>query len=103
MRGRDPIDEEKLRTMVVFVDNDQGYLLWLAGHPNGYVINSHRHPRPSYLVLHRATCHTINGVAHPHGALTSYPKTCFLTRQAALAWVPQEWAGSLWECGHCDP
>jgi len=89
--------------MVVFLDNDEGYLLWLAENPNGYVINSDRQPRARYLVLHRATCPKINGVARPNDALTSYRKTCFLTRRCALASVQREWAGSPRKCGHCRP
>jgi hypothetical protein len=42
-----------------FTDDDPGYLRWLADNPDGFVLNTERTPRPTYLMLHRATCHTI--------------------------------------------
>jgi hypothetical protein len=46
--------------IIEFMDNDQGYVAWLADHPDGFVLNCERPPRPSYLTLHRATCWTIS-------------------------------------------
>lgn len=49
--------------VIQFRDDDQGYLQWLAGHQvtDAFVLNAERNPGPGYLVLHRATCNTING------------------------------------------
>ncbi len=44
-----------------FEDDDDGYLHWLGTHPDLHVLNTARNPTPAYLVLHRATCHTISG------------------------------------------
>jgi hypothetical protein len=44
-----------------FVDDDAGYLAWLAGHPADFVINTGRSPSAAYLMLHRASCRTISG------------------------------------------
>jgi len=44
-----------------FRDDDSGYLKWLTAHPDGFVLNAARNPTPAYLVLHRASCDTING------------------------------------------
>jgi hypothetical protein len=44
-----------------FVDDDDGYLEWLAAHPDGFVINVERSPQTAYIVLHRASCRTISG------------------------------------------
>lgn len=84
-----------------FLDDDAGYQQWLAGHPVGFVVNSYAHPTPSYLVLHRATCWTINGLAGAGNALTSYRKTCFRTRRQASDWAEGRWPGRLRRCGHC--
>ena len=46
-------------SVVVFRDDDAGYLQWLKAHPSGFVLNAARRPRPDYLVLHRANCRTI--------------------------------------------
>lgn len=47
--------------VVVFRDDDDGYLACLAAHPVGFVLNVNRSPRPDYLILHRASCRTISG------------------------------------------
>lgn len=44
-----------------FVDDDGGYLEWLEAHPDGFVINTARSPRPAHVMLHRASCRTISG------------------------------------------
>jgi hypothetical protein len=44
-----------------FVDDDKGYLAWLAEHPGGYVVNLLRLGSSGPLMLHRATCSTIRG------------------------------------------
>lgn len=44
-----------------FVDDDCGYLDWLAANPQGFVINAARNTTAAYLVLHRASCYTIGG------------------------------------------
>ena len=43
-----------------FVNDDDGYLRWLAQNPDGFVVNSNRVPVGSYLILHRASCKWIN-------------------------------------------
>ncbi|WP_375289777.1 hypothetical protein [Qipengyuania sp.] len=42
-----------------FIDNDDGYTVWLKDHPSGFVLNVRRNPGASYAVLHRALCQTI--------------------------------------------
>ena len=44
-----------------FVDDDDGYEEWLAGHPTGFVLNVERSPRAANIMLHRAVCYTISG------------------------------------------
>ena len=34
-----------------FVDNDAGYLDWIAQNPDGFVLNTYRKPTPGYLKL----------------------------------------------------
>jgi hypothetical protein len=61
-----------------FVDDDPGYLAWIAAHPDGYVLNSERKPTARYLVLHRATCHTMapRRATDRRTWTISYRKTC---------------------------
>lgn len=45
--------------VLVFDNDDAGYLEWLAEHPEGFVLNTRRSKAPDAMVLHRATCSTI--------------------------------------------
>ena len=84
-----------------FVDDDEGYLAWLREHPRGYVVNAERRPRSEYLVLHRATCHTISGKA---GSWTkTYTKVCAKTVADLDAWAHTETGGYPSRCGFCPP
>jgi hypothetical protein len=60
-----------------FVDDDAGYLGWLADHPQGFVLNTGRSPSAAYLMLHRASCGSIRGT--PARGITftgDYSKVC---------------------------
>jgi len=46
-------------TVIVFEDDDDAYLRWVAEHPDGYVVNMRRRLDPNYIILHRADCPTI--------------------------------------------
>lgn len=84
-----------------FLDDDEGYFTWLAGNAQGYVINCHANPRPTYLVLHRADCRHIQSKKRRR-ATCDYCKVCATEEQAL-----QEWAttlgGSLARCRFCEP
>jgi hypothetical protein len=63
--------------MEQFVDDDPGYLDWVARHPDGFVINTGRAPTASYLMLHRARCGTITGRPARGTTFTGdYAKVC---------------------------
>ena len=48
--------------VVVFIDDDPGYLAWVAANPDGFVLNSSlTSPRTLSHVVHRATCTSITG------------------------------------------
>lgn len=42
-----------------FMNDDDGYAVWLKDHPTGFVLNVRRNPGASYTVLHCAACQTI--------------------------------------------
>jgi hypothetical protein len=88
--------------IVEFMDNDNGYLVWLASHGDGFVLNCGRPPSPSYLVLHRATCGTISGTPSPGRRWTlSYQKVCADALAELGAWARQISEPS--DCGICNP
>jgi hypothetical protein len=65
-------------SMLHFVHDDVGYLAWLSGHPDGFVINTYSSPSPAYLKLHQATCSTISRLQPSAKTFTDgqYSKIC---------------------------
>ncbi len=61
-----------------FRSDDDGYLAWLASHPDGYVTNILGSYSLSTSRTHRADCHTINGRPARGGMWTGpkYVKWC---------------------------
>jgi len=95
-----------------FVDDDTSYLRWLAGHRNGYILNCGRTPRPNYLMLHRASCHTISGTparlgtwnGMGHNVWTgAYMKACASGRTELEQWALRKTGGRVRPCNFCRP
>lgn len=68
-------------TITIFDNDDRAYLKWLSSHPEGFVVNGRRKFDPDYLVLHRATCGSVNvfrGMEEKPGGFTerNYVKLC---------------------------
>src|ERR1035441_8706919 len=72
------VDRTKMISMLHFVHDDVGYLAWLSGHPDGFVINTYSSPSPAYLKLHQATCSTISRLQPSAKTFTDgqYSKIC---------------------------
>lgn len=84
-----------------FVDNDLGYQRWLEMHPDLYVLNAERTLRPSYLMLHRATCRTISGTPARGAQWTAdYIKVCG-PRADLEAFARHDVGGTARACGLC--
>ncbi|MGN9890413.1 hypothetical protein [Micromonospora sp. L31] len=84
-----------------FVDDDAGYLDWLAAHPDGFVINTLRKPGPAYLVLHRANCSAIGGLpTYGRQWTAAYAKICG-DRDELEAFARQGLGGEATLCGRC--
>jgi hypothetical protein len=84
-----------------FRDNDEGYLTWLSDHPDDFVLNADRGPRPTYLRLHRATCRTITGApARGQRWTGDYIKVCG-GRDELTAWAASEAHGEAQSCPIC--
>ena len=83
-----------------FVDDDAGYLGWLAEHPGGFVLNTTRTPSAAYLMLHRATCWTITRLQPRATTFTGvYSKLC--GSRAELESEARRLGGSAKFCGLC--
>lgn len=83
-----------------FVDDDRGYLAWLAHHPDGFVINTERSPTATYLMLHRAGCGTINGRPARGTSFTGdYTKLC--GERGELEGFARQLGGQAQPCMRC--
>jgi pimeloyl-ACP methyl ester carboxylesterase len=97
-RAHSPADPGSVRE---FIDDDDGYLAWLADHPDGFVINTARHPTPSYIVIHRAQCRTISGTPARGGHWTlDYIKLCG-ERAELESYARGTIGGPAHACGSC--
>ena len=74
--------------LIEFIEDDQGYIAWLADHSEGYVLNCGRPPQPSYLKLHKATCPRINGASGRRWTF-AYQKVCGDSFGEADDWARQ--------------
>jgi len=45
-----------VNVIVEFMDNDKGYVAWLAEHPDGFVLNCDRQPSPRTVTIHVPKC-----------------------------------------------
>ncbi len=87
--------------MQQFVDDDNGYIRWLAGHPDGFVLNTERTPKASYLMLHRSTCHSISQLSGRATQWTGpYIKHCG-DRGELETVARHQFGGEPSPCGHC--
>ena len=88
---------------VQFVDDDQGYLRWLAQNPGGFVVNSSRFPTSNYLKLHRASCKHINIGVENNWTTTGYIKTCSTDPATLDDWAVGATGSGLSPCRVCRP
>jgi hypothetical protein len=87
-------------SVVVFRDDDAGYLSWLAAHPDGFVLNIARALSAADARLHHASCRTLPRAAA--GALThSYVKVCSTSRPDLDMWITRNARGPVRTCGTC--
>ena len=90
--------------MLIFLNDDRAYLYWVAHHRHGFVLDGKRKPRPSHLMVHRATCQEIKSAASrhtTHWTTGSRLKACSLDRNELQAWAVEE-TGAAPEGCHCN-
>jgi hypothetical protein len=88
--------------MILFERDEAGYKEWVRRHPTGFVVNHHARPKPHYLILHRATCHTITGVPTRGTTWTTpYVKRCAEQRTELEHWAKSALAATLQPCAFC--
>lgn len=91
-----------------FEDDDQGYLSWVADHPEGLVVNCLKNRSGGYLVLHRATCRHIATPNRSNWTTNEYMKVCAPDEADLARWVARgNFSRTLTDpearCGNCRP
>ena len=99
-----PIAKHTLRVLI-FEDNDLGYLRWVEKNDSGYVVNAKRVMArdDDWVVLHKATCSTIKGEPSRGEVWTSgqYLKVCSRSKDLALEWVRRNYVSKAHNCDRC--
>jgi hypothetical protein len=100
LRTESPMLANHPQTITVFKDDDRGFFGWLDRHPDGYLINCDRAPKPNYLVLHRPSCpHFDRG---PGVRWTKdYIKVCSAERADLEEWAAGTVGGEVTLCSRC--
>jgi hypothetical protein len=77
----------------LFDSDDAGYLRWVNGNPEGWVVNVRRNMTPDYMVLHKAFCKAISveDKNRPEGAFTErdYLKVSANDLESLQTWTAQ--------------
>ena len=94
--------------MIEFIDDDEGYLVWIASNPDGLVLNVRRNSDSNYVVLHRAICRSISTDKREPGAYTarSFRKICATDISELRAAAKREGRGDgsfSKRCSLCQP
>jgi len=84
-----------------FQDDDEAYRAWIADHPNGFVLNTFREPKPTYLILHRADCGSISSGRISDYTTGKYIKICSVDENDIERWGRDHTGGDLHNCQLC--
>ncbi|HEY3374031.1 MAG TPA: hypothetical protein VGK02_03095 [Candidatus Aquicultor sp.] len=85
--------------MIRFENDDSAYLSWLEMNPSGFVVNCDRNPKPSYLILHSATCGFISTSKRSNWTTNDYIKICSSDKEELQKWAKEKVRGPLKLCG----
>lgn len=87
-----------------YLNDDEGFVAWLAAHDDGFVLNTYAHIAAGYLVVHRASCRTINrDLAAGKAWTVQYGKACANSVDELVAWAAERTSGTPHGCGTCQP
>jgi hypothetical protein len=90
----------------IYIDDDEGYSLWLNANSHGYVVNTERGLSGRYLKLHRASCGQLHRRDERQAIMTGeYVKVCATPIAQLEKWL--HWAlrdhPRLDPCRQCNP
>lgn len=83
--------------VLVFRNDDAGYVRWIQAHPEGYVVNTTPSFSRSYLKLHRAKCKHVSALQKGYSKWTTgdYVKVGSTSRGALEKWARDVAGGEL--------
>lgn len=93
--------KEEPGVIVPFKDDDSGFLAWITNNPDGYLLNTERNPKPSYLILHRSGCPHFKGDS-PNWT-KAYIKFCSQEVGELNDWAASSVGGQASRCPSCLP
>ena len=102
LAGRSPLLDLAADGVSVFQDDDKGFFDWLAANPDGYFVNSERHPRAEYIRLHRPGCQSFKGSPELHWT-KDYVKLCAIERGDLERWAFNALGSEVTPCELCRP
>lgn len=89
-------------SIILFRDNEEGFLDWLRANAEGFVVNANRTPNAKYLILHRSSCWCISRpLKNGEKWTVSFIKVCANDSQSLHIWARDEVGGVLHRCGIC--
>jgi hypothetical protein len=98
-----PDTEASAMAVIVFRNDDEGYIRWIQEHPEGFVVNTTPSFSRSYLKLHRASCKFVSEFQKGYSRWTTgdYIKVCSVDRAALDAWAREKAGGELQAGCYC--
>lgn len=83
------------------VRDDGRYRRWLDEHPDGFVINTWASPKASYLVLHKASCRSVNRPSDDRLWTVQYGKAVSSEPAELVRWAREVTRGTPRDCQLC--
>ena len=88
--------------MIIFENDDSGYLQWVNANPDGFVINAPKHPGSFPDMLHKASCQHISTPQRTNYTTTDFKKICSMSKEALTDWGHNN-SENFQQCKHCSP
>src|SRR5690242_80541 len=91
--------------MILFLDEERGYLSWVTHHRQGFVLDSPRKATGKHVTVHRATCELIkrSESKRTHWTTGSRMKGCSLDLNELQMWAQTQTGSMAALCSICTP
>ena len=89
--------------MIIFNNDDGGYLKWVQENNNGYVVNYSVYGASANLSLHRAKCQTLSSRNRTTWTTNGHEKACSNDRQELVNWARARDGRKPLPCAICKP